>query len=117
MVRWLRADLAWAIDGLHHRSCHVQHLQDLCSLYKFAPMTTGYLPFGEEIAGHLERHLTWFGPPLFIKRDNGGNLNHRAVNNLLQELMVIPINSPCCSPRYNGANEHSFSELIGWLAK
>ncbi len=77
-VRWLRADLAWAIDGLHYTACHVQNLQDLCSRYKFNPMTTAYMPCGEEIAGHLERHLTRFGPPLFIKRDNAAHaLNHR----------------------------------------
>ena len=116
-VRWLRADLAWALDGLHHTACYVQNLQDLCSRYKFVPMTTGYMPCGEEIAGHLERHLTRFGPPLFIKRDNAGNLNHRAVNDLLQELMVIPINSPCYSPGYNGAIEHSIGELKAWLGK
>ena len=116
-VRWLRPDLAWAIDGLQYSACHVQNLVDLCSRYKFAPMTTGYMPCGEEIAGHLDRHLTRFGPPLFIKRDNGGNLNHRAVNDLLQDLMVIPINSPCYSPSYNGAIEHSGGELKGWLAK
>ncbi|WP_319409492.1 hypothetical protein [uncultured Desulfosarcina sp.] len=74
-------------------------------------------PCGEEIAGHLSRHFTWFGPPLFIKRDNGGNLNHWAVNDLLEENMVIPINSPFNTPRYNGAIEHSQGELKGWLRK
>jgi hypothetical protein len=116
-VRWLRPDLAWAIDGLQYNTCYVQNLQDLCSRYKFAPMTTAYMPCGEEIAGHLDRHLTRFGPPLFIKRDNGGNLNHRAVNDLLEEQMVIPINSPCYTAGYNGAIEHSQGELKRWLRK
>lgn len=116
-VRWLHPDLAWALDGLQHAFCHVQNLQDLCSRYKFVPMTTAYMPCGEEIAGHLERLLTRFGPPLFIKRDNGGNLNHGSINDLLQERMVIPINSPCFSPSYNGAIEHSVGEFKGWLGK
>jgi hypothetical protein len=116
-VRWLRPDLTWALDGLQYGACHVQNLADLCSRYKFAPMTTGYMPCGEEIAGHLERHFTRFGPPLFIKRDNGGNLNHRAVNDLLADLMVIPINSPCYTASYNGAIEHSQGEIKGWLKK
>ncbi len=116
-VRWLHPDLAWALDGLQYSLCHVQNLQDLCSRYKFVPMTTAYMPCGEEIAGHLERLLTRFGPPLFIKRDNGGNLNHVSINDLLQELMVIPINSPCFSPSYNGAIEHSVGEFKGWLGK
>jgi hypothetical protein len=39
-VDWLRTDLAWAMDGLEYRDCHVQNLQDLCSRYKFAPLTS-----------------------------------------------------------------------------
>lgn len=80
---WLRPDLTWALDGFEYGDCHVQNLQDLCSRYKFAPLTTGTQPCGEAIAGHLSRHLSRFGPPLFIKRDKGGNLNHTSVNDLL----------------------------------
>lgn len=116
-LSWLRPDLVWALDGLQYQRHHVQNLQDLCSRYKFAPMTTDYMPCGEEIAGHLDRHLTRFGPPLFIKRDNGGNLNHRAVNELLEKLMVIPINSPCYTAQYNGAIEHSQGELKTWIGR
>lgn len=116
-VIWLRPDLAWAIDGFETPTCHVQNLQDLCSRYKFAPMTTAYEPCGEEIAGHLDRHLTRFGPPLFLKRDNAGNMNHSAINALLMELMIIPINSPCYTASYNGAIEHSQGELKTFLRK
>jgi hypothetical protein len=116
-VVWLHPDLAWAIDGLEYEKCHVQNVQDLCSRYKFAPLTTNCQPCGEEIAGHLSRHFAWFGPPLFLKRDNGGNLNHTSVNELLEEMSVIPINSPCKTPRYNGAIEHSQGELKTWLRK
>jgi hypothetical protein len=93
-VEWLHPDLAWAMDGLEYRGCHIQNVQDLCSRYKFSPLTSSYEPCGEEIAGHLSRHFGRFGPPLFIKRDNAGNLNHAAVNDVLEEHMVIPINSP-----------------------
>lgn len=82
----------------------VQNIQDLCSRYKLPPLTTRYLPCGEEVSGHLDRHFTRFGPPLFIKRDNGGNLNHLGVNQLLEEAMVIPINSPVESAPYNGCS-------------
>jgi hypothetical protein len=68
-------------------------------------------PCGEEIAGHLSRHFERFGPPLFIKRDNAGNLNHTSVNEVLEEHMVIPINSPYYTPSYNGAIEHSQGEF------
>jgi hypothetical protein len=56
-VDWLRTDLAWAMDGLEYRDCHVQNVQDLCSRYKFAPLTSAAEPCGEEIAGHLSRHF------------------------------------------------------------
>lgn len=116
-VVWLRPDLAWAMDGLEYRDCHVQNVQDLCSRYKFAPLTSAHEPVGEEIAGHLSRHFARFGPPLFLKRDNAGNLNHCAVNDLLEAHRVIPINSPYYTPSYNGAIEHSQGELKTWLVK
>ena len=94
---------------------HVQNLQDLSSQYKFPPLATRYLSCGEAVAGHLNRHFTLFGPPLFIKHDNGGNLNHMVVNELLEEAMVIPINSPVKNAPYNGAVEHSQGELKGFL--
>ena len=114
-VVWLMPDLSWAMDGLTYRDCHVQNVQDLCSRYKFAPLTSTSEPCGEEIAGHLSRHFERFGPPLFIKRDNAGNLNHASVDDLLEEYMVIPINSPYYTPSYNGAIEHSQGELKDWL--
>ena len=116
-VRWLRPDLAWALDGMQFMGCHVQNLQDLCSLYKFAPMTTYHMPCGQEVAWHLDRHLSRFGPPLFLKRDNGGNLNHRMIDTILEDRMIIPINSPCYRASYNGAIEHSQGELKTWIGK
>jgi hypothetical protein len=116
-VVWLRPNVAWALDGLEYKKRYVQNLQDLCSRYKFVPLTTNYTPCGEEVAGHLSRHFCRFGPPLFLKRDNGGNLNHLSINDLLEELMIIPINSPPYTAPYNGAIEHSQGELKNWLRK
>ena len=116
-VIWRRPDVVWAIDGTEYRAefadekLHIQNLQDLCSVYKFTPLTTGYMPCGEEVAGHLDCQFTRYGPPLFIKRDNGGNLNHAAVNEVLEEKMVIPINSPVNTAPYNGAVEHAQGEV------
>ena len=56
-----------------------------------------------------------FGPPLFLKRDNGGNLNHRAVNEVLSEFFVLPLNSPTYYAPYNGAIEESQRELKACL--
>ena len=120
---WRQPNLVWALDGFEYAAgftggkMHVQNLQDLCSRYKLPPLTTMSLPCGEEVAGHLDHHFTRFGPPLFIKRDNGGNLNHLGVNQLLEEAMVIPINSPVESAPYNGAIEHSQGEIKGFLNK
>jgi len=120
-VRWQRPDVVWAIDGTEHKAefvgdkLHVQNLQDLCSVYKFKPLTTEYMPCGEEIAGHLDHLFGRHGAPLFIKRDNGGNLNHAVVNDLLEEMMVIPINSPVKNAPYNGAVEHAQGEVKQYL--
>ena len=69
------------------------------------------MPCGEEIAGHWDYQFSHHGPPLFIKRDNGGNLNHVVVNELLEDVMVIPINSLVKAAPYNGAVEHAQGEI------
>jgi len=120
-VIWRRPDVVWAFDGTEYKAdfsdekMYVQNLQDLCSRYKFSPMATEHTPCGEEVAGHLERHFTRYGPPLFCKRDNGGNLNHLAVNQVLEDTMVIPINSPVYNAPYNGAVEHAQGEVKKYL--
>jgi hypothetical protein len=122
-VYWRRPNLAWALDGSEYRHrfisnrCHIQNLQDLCSRYKFAPLSTGYMPCGEEVAGHLSHQFSKFGPPLFIKRDNAGNYNHLSVDQLLEDAMVIPINSPVYRAPYNGAIEHAQAEFKTYIRK
>jgi len=56
-----------------------------------------------------------FGPPLSLKRDNRGNLNHEAVNEVLSEFIVLPLNSPPYYAPYNGAIEESQQELKACL--
>ena len=89
-------------------------MQDLASRYKFNPMG-GKIPCGEEVAGYLANIIHRFGAPLFLKRDNGGNLNHGAVGDVLAEHFIIPINSPPYYPPYNGAIEEAQTELKGGL--
>jgi len=50
-----------------------------------------------------------------LKRDNGGNLNHGAVNGVLSEFFVLPLNSPVYYAPYNGAIEESPRELKACL--
>jgi hypothetical protein len=51
------------------------------------------------------------GGLLFIKRDNGSNLNSCAVNEILENWYVIPLNSPVRCPQYNGAVENAKKRL------
>jgi hypothetical protein len=120
-VSWLRPNLAWAMDDCEKSeraaggTLHLHNLTDLHSRYRLPPLTSHCLPCGEEVAGHLQYLFDRFDPPLFCKRDNGGNLNHLAVNQVLEEALVIPINSPPRMAPYNGAVEHTQGEFKGYL--
>ena len=128
-ITWTRPNLAWSLDdcrtttGIAEGTLHLHNLSDLCSRYRLPPLAGDHLPCGEEVAGHLDRLFTRFGPPLFCKRDNGGNLNHTAVDQVLEDALVIPINNPSDTPSYNGAIEHAQGEfkrylrLWGWKAE
>ena len=116
-VRWLRPNLAWALDDCRQSdtavagTLHLHNLTDLCSRYKLPPIASGSLPCGEEVAGHLAYLFERFDPPLFCKRDNGGNLNHTTVNEVLENAWVIPINNPPQMASYNGAIERTQREF------
>ncbi|NJD57436.1 MAG: transposase family protein [Nitrospirae bacterium] len=120
-IRWNVPNAAWSLDPCEYGQrdeaggkVHLTQMQDLSSRYKFNPMS-GDVPCGEEIAGYLTATFSRFGPPLMLKRDNGGNLNHRAVNDVLAEHFVIPVNSPVHYPPYNGAIEQAQAELKNGL--
>ena len=44
-----------------------------------------------------------YGAPLVLKRDNEGNVNHTAINDVLAESFVLPLNTPGDYAPYNGA--------------
>lgn len=120
-ISWNIPNVAWSMDPCEYEQrdatgakVYLNQMQDLASRYKFNPMT-GDIPCGEEISGYLTATFNRFGTPLFLKRDNGGNLNHAAVNDLLSEHFVLPINSPVHYPPYNGAIERAQSELKNGL--
>ena len=121
-IHWNVPNVAWSMDPCESgqldtsgEKVHLNHMQDLASRYKFKPMT-GDIPIGEEISGYLAATFTRFGTPLFLKRDNGGNLNHPAVNEVLADYFVLPLNSPVYYPPYNGAIEKAQTELKNGLA-
>ena len=118
-VDWLMPGVVWAMDVTEYDlgmagKMHLHNTQDLGSRYKFPPLAGEY-PVGEEIAGYLSEKFCRFGPPLFLKRDNGGNMNHGAVNGILSEFFVLPLNSPEYYAPYNGAIEKSQRELKACL--
>ncbi len=117
-IEWLTPRVVWAMDmteyDLGPSKIYLHNTQDLGSRYKFAPIAGGY-PVGEEIAGYLSHAFSRFGPPLFLKRDNGGNMNHAVVNDVLAEFFVLPLNSPAYYAVYNGAIEESQREVKGCL--
>lgn len=118
-IDWLVPGVVWAMDVTEYdlelaSKIHLHNTQDLGSRYKFPPLA-GECPVGEEIAGYLSEKFYRFGPPLFLKRDNGGNLNHGAVNGVLSEFFVLPLNSPGYYAPYNGAIEESQRELKACL--
>jgi len=117
-IEWLAPGVVWAMDvteaNLGTETLHLQNTQDLGSRYKFPPLS-GECPVGEEVAGYLSEKFSRFGPPLFLKRDNGGNLNHRVVNEVLSEFFVLPLNSPTYYAPYNGGIEESQRELKACL--
>jgi hypothetical protein len=122
-VSWLRPNLAWAMDDCQRTeratgdTLHLHNLTDLHSRYRLPPLASHCLPCGEEVAGHLQHLFDRFDPPLFCKRDNGGNLNHIAVNQVMEEALVIPINSPPYRAPYNGGIEHTQGEFKSYLAR
>ena len=115
-VSWLKPGTVWAIDDtlvLNHSSgysSYLNNIQDLASSMKLSAFI-GPMPDGKAVARNLRKLFDQYGPPLFLKRDNGSNLNSKEVNDILDQYKVIPINSPVATPTYNGAIEKSQREI------
>jgi transposase InsO family protein len=114
-IEWVTPGVVWAIDGTQYDEdstgkIHLCNMQDLASRYKFSPMAGGH-PVGEQIAGYLSQNIGRYGAPLILKRDNEGIMNHLAVNEVLREFFILPLNSPRDYAPYNGTIEESQREL------
>ena len=114
-ITWHVPGLVWSLDNaaLASVSSHLLRLhqvQDLASRYKFPPWV-GERIVGETVAARLEHLFVRYGPPLVLKRDNGSNLNQRAVDEVLARYLVMPLNSPPHYPPYNGGIEGAIREL------
>jgi len=114
-IEWLTPGIVWAMDFTEYDlgmagKIYLHNTQDLGSRYKFLPMVGGY-PVGEEVAGYLSEKFDRYGAPLVLKRDNEGNMNHSAINDVLSESFVLPLNNPEYYAPYNGAIEESQREV------
>ena len=114
-ITWQVPGLVWSLDnaelvGLPSHKLHLHQVQDLASRYKFTPWV-GERVLGESVAARLEQLFLQQGPPLVLKRDNGSNLNHQAVDEVLARHLVIPLNSPPHYPPYNGGMEGAVREM------
>ena len=106
-----RAKLSTKVEQIKTLDSQKSGLErDLASRYKFAPLVGGRA-WGETVALRLEQLFLQHGPPLVLKRDNGPNLNHQAVDEVLARHLVIPLNSPPHYPPYNGGMECAVREL------
>lgn len=114
-ITWNTPRSVWSMDvteaAVNGGKVFVNLLQDMSSKYKLHSIADYEEPCGEEVAGQLEVAFRKNGPPLFLKRDNGGNLNHMAVQDVLERHMVIPFNSPPYYPKFNGSIENANCEM------
>jgi hypothetical protein len=120
-IEWLMPGVVWAMDFTEYDlgtpgKIYLHNTQDLGSRYKFLPMAGAY-PVGEEVAGYLSEKIDRYGAPLVLKRDNEGNMNHSAINDVLAESFILPLNNPEYYAPYNGAIEESQREVKNSLRK
>lgn len=125
-IQWHVPGVIWAMDdtqvngdgGVKHM-IHVVH--EVGSRFTLRVLTDEMLADGWTIARNLVKLFEKYGAPLFMKIDNGSNLNHHAVLQVLAEYGVIPLNSPAYYPPYNGGMEHKQGELkdelMNWMVE
>jgi hypothetical protein len=113
-LEWRRPGAVWATDTVQldvgDARRHVQTIRDLASRHTLAPHT-GSVPTDAQVAAMLREAFGLHGAPLFLKRDNGANLNGPEVAAALAEWRVMPLNSPVAYPQYNGGVERAQDEI------
>lgn len=116
-LTWRGSGIVWAMDDTEYGTGagkhYITNVRDLGAQYVMEPMVRGRPASGSEVAKNLERLFRDHGAPLFLKRDNGGNLCSHEVDRVLADWLVLPITSPPHHPQYNGAIEWSQGQLKG----
>ena len=121
-VTWNVPGLAWTMDDTGRRGLPVNfmmsmnQMRDLCSRKGLSAKVNQKLLADSKVAEVLDEMIKKYGAPLFIKRDNGSNLNGQPVNDVIDTYGVIAVNSPPYYAQYNGFMEWSQRELKGEMA-
>lgn len=114
-VKFCEPHLVWGMDIAEYEFdgyiFNVLQVMDIGSRHKFEPLFKIGTFNAAEVAPHLEMLMAQHGIPLFLKRDNGGNLNADPVEQILQMFAVLPLNSPPGCPQYNGVVEKAQGDL------
>ena len=111
-IEWLLPTTCWAFDDTffttdkNDKKVWIHNIKDLASQYILPPMA-GEFKDGKEVARNLQNLFLQFGAPMFLKRDNGPNLNSKEVKEVLEHFHVTVINSPEYYSQYNGSIEHA----------
>ena len=117
---WHKPCFVWAIDdtkdgGLTKQGIYLDGVRDVGSRYELPPAVSEKILHGEDVARHMNELFEEYGPPLFLKRDWGSNLNSAPVDEMLSEHLVIPLNSPVSYPQYNGSRERGQWEMKTYM--
>lgn len=122
-IAWQAPGVIWSVDDMELKLAELglavmepakvfwNQVRDLSSRRHFPPLATAALATGAAVAERLRALFEEYGAPLFLKRDNHGNLNNAAVDAVLGEYLVMPLNSPTYYPPYNGGIEQGQGEF------
>jgi len=115
-ITWYSVQTAWALDATEWPTdqpgvkLQVLAARDLASNYGLGLQAQLHLR-GELVAEYLAQLIRRHGPPLFLKRDNGGVLHTPDVEQVLAAAAVLPLDSPVHYPGYNGGMEKHIGDL------
>lgn len=116
-VQWNQAGLGWTMDDTGRRglpvdfSMKLNQSRDMCSRKALSAYVSERLIDDTNVAEIFEELILRYGAPLFVKLDNGSNLNGGPVREVLRFHGVLVLNSPPHYPRYNGLMEWGQREL------
>ena len=94
-IKWRIPCSCWAFDDTFYttdsagKKVWIHNIKDLASQYLLPPLA-GAFTKGEEVAGNLQNLFITHGAPMFLKADNGPNLNSKEVREaIFSELQVV----------------------------